>query len=308
MDESPARLARELLHLDDLDGADHIAEGEIARVADRGNGAELWQLRFVRAEIMRLRGKPEHALRYLESQESLNAPEGQDIDSQIGLCMHRGYHFGLMARYEQAWRLLNEGQALACKTGVVALQAEVCLRQAMIFFLQKDFVASSQKYRCVLSLSDQLGGWYFRATALWGIGKNLMIQLHYEEATPWLEESLKIFESAGARLSIATVWSELGVCYLGRGDDTKALELFQKSAQVNQESGAIHNYQVALANTGNVYLRRRDYLTALSYYQKALTLAREIKDPVSVTKWTYNIRLAYARIRAAVDEQHPRTA
>lgn len=101
------------------------------------------------------------------------------------------------------------------------------------------------------------------------------------------------------------VWSELAVCYLGMGDDEKALELFRKAESVNHESGFIHNYQVVLANIGNVYLHRRDHFTAISYYQRALALAREIKDPVSIKKWSYNINLAYARIRAAVDENRP---
>jgi tetratricopeptide (TPR) repeat protein len=97
-----------------------------------------------------------------------------------------------------------------------------------------------------------------------------MIQEQYEEATPWLEESLEIFEGAGARLSVAMVWGELAVCHLGLGDDARALELFQRSARINQEACAIHNYQVALAiaSIGNVYFHRRDYLTALSYYQR----------------------------------------
>jgi tetratricopeptide (TPR) repeat protein len=131
-----------------------------------------------------------------------------------------------------------------------------------------------------------------------------MIQEHYREALPWLRESLEVFEGVDARLSVATVWSELAVCHLGLGRDEKALELFQKAAQQNIDAGAIHNYQVALANIGNVYLHRRDYLTAISYYRQAVTLAREIGDPLSIKKWTYNINLAYARIRQSVDEQH----
>jgi tetratricopeptide (TPR) repeat protein len=91
---------------------------------------------------------------------------------------------------------------------------------------------------------------------------------------------------AGARLSIATVWSELAVCYLGLDDDKKALELFRKAERVNRESGFIHNYRVVLANIGNVYLHRRDYFSAISYYQRALTLAREIQDQVLIKKWT----------------------
>jgi tetratricopeptide (TPR) repeat protein len=109
-------------------------------------------------------------------------------------------------------------------------------------------------------------------------------------------------------LDTAMVWSELGVCRLGVGQDELAMELFRKAEAVNKEAGFIHNYQVVLANIGNVYLHRRDYLTALAYYQRAVSLARQINDPVSVKKWTYNINLAYARIRAQVDHDWPHSA
>jgi tetratricopeptide (TPR) repeat protein len=125
---------------------------------------------------------------------------------------------------------------------------------------------------------------------------------------PWLNESLEIFENAGARLSVAMVWSELAVCYLGMGQDEKAMELLRQAERINHEAGVVHNYQVVLANIGNVYLHRRDYFTAISYYQQALALARQIKDPVSIKKWTRNINLAYARIRLSVDQQNPRIA
>lgn len=119
---------------------------------------------------------------------------------------------------------------------------------------------------------------------------------------PWLNQSLAVFEAANAPLAVAMVWGELAVCYLGIGDDEKAMDLFRETERVNYASGSIHNYQVALANIGNVYLHRRDHFNAISYYQRALTLAREIKDPVSIRKWTHNINLAYARIRLEVDQ------
>jgi hypothetical protein len=46
----------------------------------------------------------------------------------------------------------------------------------------------------------------------------------------------------------------------------------------------------------------------VDYYRRALSLAREIKDPVSIEKWSYNIRLAYARLRQAVDQLDSKTA
>jgi hypothetical protein len=58
--------------------------------------------------------------------------------------------------------------------------------------------SSDRLFREALELTAVLKGWYFRGYALWGIGKNLMIQEHHQEAMPWLEDSLKIFEDAGA--------------------------------------------------------------------------------------------------------------
>jgi tetratricopeptide (TPR) repeat protein len=103
-----------------------------------------------------------------------------------------------------------------------------------------------------------------------------MIQACYEEAMPWLHESLGIFENADARLSTAKVWGELAVCYLGLGNDEEAMELFRKAECVNYEAGVVHNYQVTLANIGNVYLHRLEHFTAISYYRRALDLARQI--------------------------------
>ena len=71
--------------------------------------------------------------------------------------------------------------------------------------------------------------------------------------------------------------------------------------KIEAEAGTIGNYQVGLANIGNVYFQRGDHLTAISYYRRALELAREIKDRVSIEKWSHNIRVAYAKLCNAVD-------
>jgi len=304
-EKSAFEVARRLMRIGDLDGASRIAEAEIQRLGDKDNTTELWRLRFIRAEVIDAHGDAEEALRYLES---LPLPDAGDVESSAALRMYRGSYAGFLGRYEPSHRLLGDAAAMARDAGLLKLQGEICLSWAFIFFRQKDYVSSDSLFRAALDLAERVGGWHLRAHALWGIGKNLMIQEHYEEAMPWLHESLGIFEDAGARLSIAMVWSELGVCYLGMGQDEKAMELFRGAERVNYESGVIHNYQVVLANIGNVYLHRRDHFTAISYYQRALALAREIKDPVSVKKWTRNINLAYARIRQSVDETNPRIA
>jgi tetratricopeptide (TPR) repeat protein len=302
MEQTRDELARDLMRLGDLDGASKIAEEEIQRAGDQGNTTELWRFRFVRAQILEVHGRVDEALKYLES---FAPPLAEDVKSSASLKIHRGYCLGLLCRYEAAHRHLSEAEAMARSGNLPELQADAYLSRAFIFFRQQDYVSSDRLFGCALEIGEQVGGWYYHGHALWGIGKNLMIQGQYRDAVPWLEESLRIFEEVGARLSIAMLWGELGVCYLGWGDDREAFDLFQRSAEVERDLGAIHNYQVSLASIGNVYLHRGDHFMAISYYQRAIALAREIKDPVSIKKWTYNINLAYAQIRAAVDENRP---
>jgi tetratricopeptide (TPR) repeat protein len=305
MEQSLIERARCLMRRGDIGEADSIVRDELRRIGDGVNGTEVWRLRFIRAQVMEARGQVEEALSYLESFEP---PDTADTESTAKLRMYRASYSGYLGRHGISHRLFSEAEKMARDADLIELLGDVHLSEAFIFFRQKDYVSSGALFQSAFDLSEKAGGWYLRGYGLWGIGKNLMIQEHHSEALPWLEESLKIFEGVAARLAVAMVWSELAVCYLGLGEDQKALDLLHAAERTNLECGVVHNYQVVLANIGNVYLHRRDYFTAISYYQRALTLAREIKDPVSIKKWTRNTNLAYARIRLAVDQTNPRMA
>ena len=129
-----------------------------------------------------------------------------------------------------------------------------------------------------------------------------MIQECYEEAIPWLQQSLAILR--------VHVWSyQWRWCGANWRYVSSALALisnpsicYGQAEAVQQKAAAVANYQVALGNIGNVYLYRKEFPTSISYYQRALAIAREIRDPVSMRKWTYNTNLAYMRIRAAADQ------
>jgi tetratricopeptide (TPR) repeat protein len=289
-------LARDLLRRGDLEGARAIAEAGVDSAANR------WPYRIILLELQRLRGEREGALHELNRLERMDPPADSDLEYRIGIKKLRGYYSGLLGRYRESHQNLQEAEAMAREAGLLEALAEVYQCQAMIFFLQQDYIASDRIFRLILEISEQISGWYFRGCALWGIGKNLMIQAHHEEAIPWLQKALTTFEEVGAKLLMATVWGELAVCQLGLGNDELSLDLMTRAAAIEREAGAVANYQVALANIGNVYLYRNEYATAISYYQQALAIAREIKDPVSIRKWTYNINLAYMKIRAAIDE------
>ena len=291
--------AMRLLRLGQLEEADRISQLALEHESDL-NGDGIWTFLFIRAEVLRVRGQAAQALKYLEAQRT---PDRAYPEFCARFRMHCGYYQGLLGRYEASHRLLNDAQHKAIDLSHDELHCEVLFRRGFVFYLQENYTESEKLYREALRLSTQLPDWYFRGHALWGVGKNFMIREQYEEALTWLKEALTVFESPEARLSMAMVWSEMAVCYLGLGEDEKAMDLFQKSRQIDEERGAVHNYQVTIANIGNVYLHRRNYLTAIAHYRQALSLAREIEDPVSIKKWSYNIRLTYARLRQDIDQQ-----
>jgi len=113
---------------------------------------------------------------------------------------------------------------------------------------------------------------------------------------PWLERAIAVVKEAGAPLRAIGFESEVAVCYLGMNDASTSLRILQVAERASFECGAMHLYQVILADIGNVYLHQGEHWTAISYYQRALSLAKEMKDPVKVANWTSNIRLAYAKL------------
>jgi tetratricopeptide (TPR) repeat protein len=299
---------RDLIRLGDLEKASQVADDGLSACDEGDCTPHAWSLRLAWADLLRLRGRVDEAPKYLAKFESSTPPLNSDVPSAAGLRKSRGYCLGLLGQYIPCHALLVEAERMAEAAELLELHCEILQCQAMILYLQQEYESSERVFRTILEKSESVGGWYFRANGFWGMGKTLMIRNRYHEAMPWLKSSLSIFELAGARTSMAIVWSELAVCHLGLGDDEKSLELLENALAVQEEAGRAQNYLVALANIGNVYLHRKDYLRAIDYYRKALALAREIKDPVSIQKWSYNIRLAYARLKQSVDGISPHTS
>jgi tetratricopeptide (TPR) repeat protein len=162
-------------------------------VEDLGNSAEIWSLRVIWSVLLTLSGRAEESLDYLKSKETLYPPRNDDIPSLVGLQNQRGYCLGMLGRFASAHPLLREAERLVRQAGLLELQCEVHQNQAMLFYLQEDYVSSDRVFRLILDEADRIEGWYFRAIALWGIGKNLMIQEHYQAAMPWLGDSLRLF-------------------------------------------------------------------------------------------------------------------
>jgi tetratricopeptide (TPR) repeat protein len=290
--------ALDLVHTGDLDGAWRAAEEGIQKTGtERALGA-YWTFRFVRAEVLRIRGRPQEALCFLNS---VGSPRQQDIEFRAALAMHRGYCSALLGHYRAAEDLLTEADALAASGGCSELQGELTARRAMIAYLQKDYYTSERLYKSVFDVFGEQFGWYLHCIARGGVGKSLMARREFEKALPWLEGAIKTAEAVGAKLLVAGFSGEAAICYTGLGDPDRALKIHMEADKVLAALGARHAYQVNLADMGTIFLQKGEFLTAISHYQRALAIAKEINDPVSIEKWSFNLRLSYAKLSRSMN-------
>jgi tetratricopeptide (TPR) repeat protein len=298
--ESLVNSSLDLLHTGDLDAAWQAAEEGIQKSGGERALTAYWTFRFVRAEVLRIRGRTQEALSFLQS---LGSPRQQDIEFRAALAMHRGYCSALLGHYGAADGLLTEADALAASGGCLELQGELTARRAMIAYLQKDYYTSERLYKSVFDTYGEQFGWYLHCIARGGVGKSLMARREFQEALPWLEGAVTTAKAVGAKLLVAGFSGEAAICYMGLGDPDRALKIHMEADKVLAALGARHAYQVNLADMGTIFLQKGEFLTAISHYQRALAIAREINDPVSIEKWSFNLRLSYAKLSRSMNPE-----
>lgn len=291
-------LALKYLRMGQLEEAWQAASQELEKLPRGTEVDRYFQLSFVLSEVLRIRGQSDAALKFLDS---LKLEEPSNPKCDIALSMHRGYCKALLGDYAAAKSLLQDAESAALQAELYELHAEIVVRRAMVAYLETDFLMAGTLYGSVVDKYGERFGWYLYCVATSGVGKSLMARGLFEEAIPLFNRAIELAKGADAKQMIAQNWSELGVCYLGLHQAEKALEVHFEADRALFAIGAMHAYQVNLADIGNVYLYKKEYLTAISYYQRALDLAREMKATASIEKWTFNLRLAYSRLKHSME-------
>ena len=190
-----------------------------------------------------------------------------------------------LGEFSQAERLLEQAAAMAPQAGFPILEAEVDLRTGTVLSLSGDSAGAERHYRKALELALTQRDLYLQASALGGLGFNLLKSSRFDEALPWFEAALPLAEKAGARASVAAMLGNLGRCYYGLGDFEKADPLLSRGADLFGEIGDVYRRQNLLAALGDeAFYGRGDLHKATAYYRQALESARKIEEPVSTAR------------------------
>ena len=164
--------------------------------------------------------------------------------------------------------------------------------QARDAYLAGDYNTAAQRGKLALDIIDrdypgdlQRKGSNLNvlSVALVGLGK-------YDEATPYLEESLRVIEEVFGREhgNYATTLNNLGSIYKLQGNYDKAISLFEESLELAEKSAGKENnaYVQKLLNLHTVCIQKGDF-------KRSVSLLLEAEDLLSKFADTSNVQYIY---------------
>jgi len=205
-----------------------------------------------------------------ELAQKIEFPKGEALAlKNIGLVY---YYEGKFVQTLQYW---NESlailQAIHDDLGQANLQGNI----GAVFYKQGDDVSALKHHLESLRLAEKAGnqmriffalnniaGIYFEKRATW------------DKALDYLLKAYPIAEKVGDKASLALVLGNIGEIYLGKGDDVKALEYYNKCLQASSEEDAAYAYN----GLGRIYLKEGNTDKAFAYHTKAYELAQKLNE------------------------------
>ncbi len=150
-----------------------------------------------------------------------------------------------------------------------------------IFYNQGDDAKALEYYLESLRLAEKTNNKLRITTALINIGAVYFNkEATHDKALTYYEKAVKLAEELGDKDAIGTTAVNMGEIYLARGNDSLAMQAFQKARQALENS---ENLPSALNGIGKVYLLGKDYDNALKYHRQAFNISSRLNSQLDVS-------------------------
>jgi PAS domain S-box-containing protein len=117
-----------------------------------------------------------------------------------------------------------------------------------------------------------------KSSALNNIGYTYKVLGNNTKALEWYEKSLGIREQLADKKAMAISYNNIGLVYNNLGNIAKALEYFKKALRLHKEAGDLEGTALSSNNIGFIYYNQADIPRALEWYDRALRIREEIGD------------------------------
>lgn len=117
-----------------------------------------------------------------------------------------------------------------------------------------------------------------RAEALGQTGKILHHLGDFQNALPFMKQSLAIQQQIGDKAGESTSLNNISQIYDAQGDYETALSYLKQSLAIQQQIGDTEGEGISLNNISQIFKEQGDYETALSYLKQSLAIQQQIGD------------------------------
>ena len=132
---------------------------------------------------------------------------------------------------------------------------------------------AEQYYRKGFSLFKDINHTFGEAHALFKLSEVQQQQKKFDDALQTLEQSLEILKAdtsvsvMSKSMFLSEIYVNMGVIYLDKDQDDKALHYLKKGLELARKNGQIEIISQATMSLSRLYKKRNDFKNALSYYE-----------------------------------------
>jgi len=189
--------------------------------------------------------------------------------------------------------LLTEWLPRICKSQDLKTRAEALGQTGKILHHLGDFQNALPFMKQSLTIMQQIGDKAGEGATLNNISQIYDAQGDYETALGYLKQSLTICQQIGDKAGEGATLNNISQIFKAQGDYETALGYLKQSLTIRQQIGDKAGEATTLGNIGTSYHAQGDYETALGYLKQSLTICQQIGDKAGEGATLNNISQIY---------------
>lgn len=190
----------------------------------------------------------------------------------------------------------KQGLELAEKLKDYYGQAEVLNFMGVVHRNMGDYIDATQRFFEALKIAEQHQVTIQIAYSNNNIGDILKAQKKYQDAIPYSQKALDLFQSFNDERGMGYAYVRLGEIYQSLKQYDKAIDNLQKSLAIRIKLKDNSTLITSYNRIGTVHASKKEYQKALEFYQKGLKLSEELGDKRSIAGCLDNIAWVYIRM------------
>lgn len=231
------------------------------------------------------------ALEYLEKslvlyEKDRNHSKIAKVKQNIGLCYLK------MADFDTAKEYLHVAAAEFLRQDDMDALANSYLNLGLVYYLLSDYASALEYYAQASEIYAETGKREMQSQLYNRMGMTYYSLGIYDQAVKYVMESIEL-KNPGDLKGLAIGYNNLGAIYDDLQEYDKALENYQLSLALYEETGDSLGMPYVLTNIGGIYADRDETETALANYKLSLKLSKAAGDDIQTVKTKHNMARIY---------------